>query len=314
MNTTAQTSLWQQLYQLQLNNGNTDNKTPVSAYLPFKHRLQMQHNHQDFTVTNDGTNRNIETQAIGLYQTLTALPDHYLDLMLQNQHLNEHTLADFIQMFNQHWIALCYSAWLKSRLSLSHGLTPKDNPYRNRLSAISGQTPSSTATISQDARLYYAGLLQSRHISATQLRQLLQDFFQIPVCIKQNRGQWLSISRQEQLQIGEHNSNNQLGVNSFVGDRSWDCQYKITIQLGPMSLKQYNAMLPGKAAHQQLLEWIRHTCPAHFTFNIQLILEQKSIPNLQLNQQQLGYNTWIGKHQFKQHANHLILGDYYVNA
>ncbi len=308
-------TLWNRLYQLEVNAAATAPDTTAAA--PFRFSAQLQLDQPDSDREQQQTAHVINTQQIGLFQVMTALPDHYLDLMLKNQHTNDNTMRDFIHMFNQHWIALCYLAWSNSRPYLDHGLDANDNAYRQQMCAISGQTASTSSALHHDSRLYYAGLLRQRHLSARQLGQLLQDYFQIPVTVLQNQGQWLAISDHEQWRMPAAKETGErilLGINSHLGQRSWDCQYKLRIQLGPLTLTQYNAMLPGTRAHQQCLEWIRRACPAHMSFDLQLRLHQDHVPNWHVSKQRLGYNTWLHQGHRQQHVNPLTLGDFYVNA
>ena len=91
-----------------------------------------------------------------------------------------------------------------------------------------------------DSLVYYSGLLAQRPRSATALRQILSDYFEIPVEVEQFAGSWYPLEVQDQCQLeARRGINTQLGLGAVVGDEVWYQQSRVRIKLGPLPLKRY---------------------------------------------------------------------------
>ena len=90
--------------------------------------------------------------------------------------------------------------------------------------------------VSDDALIYYAGLLAQRPRSAQALQQILADYFDVPVEIEQFAGGWYRLDRETQCRLEEGSSESEeLGFGAVVGDEVWNQQSKVRIVLGPLT-------------------------------------------------------------------------------
>jgi len=263
------------------------------------------------------TSNAIGIEQFGLLQALTALPDHYLDMLTVKKHDHDDTLKEFIHIFNQRIIELSYLAWKKSRLNLAFNLNPNQNTSKRCLSSLSGQYCGESSAIPIDAKIYYSQLLINKCKHASGLARLLQDYFSMPVTIEQNKGQWLDSERTHLTTLSRKHRQNSLGKDTFIGTRHWVCQYKIRIKIGPLTMNEYTDMLPEQSGFNALIEWIKLYCPKHLEFDIQPILHKDDIPKAILmkgNTQRLGYTYWLSTQKPQNHSKQLILGDYHAYA
>ena len=87
-----------------------------------------------------------------------------------------------------------------------------------------------------------------------------------------------------------------LGVAAGCGSKLRDRQYKFRIALGPLTLAQYHAFLPGGTAWPALGEWVGHYAGLDLRWDVQLTLARAQVPEPRLGAGvRLGVTTWIGR-------------------
>ena len=173
--------------------------------------------------------------------------------------------------------------------------------WRSRRSGIACTCPSGTprgatttegrvlARIENLALLRYSGLLAQQVRSAAGLQAMLQDYFQLPVKVRQYQGQWLRIepSQQSRLQDG---GNNQLGLTTVIGERVWDIQSKFRLRIGPLGYVQFLDFLPDLAPIPErkalflLVHLVRLYVGPALDFDVQLVLKSSEVPECQLEE------------------------------
>ena len=144
-------------------------------------------------------------------------------------------------------------------------------------------------------RLYRSGLFSLATRPADGLKSLILDFLELPVEIEQLTGGWLQLSEEDQFNIGIFSNNNQLGVNTSLGERVFDAQHKFTVKIGPLGIDEFYRLLPNTDLFQQLREMIRLYSNDEYDWDIELELKSHHVPQFQLGMQsQLGWTTWAG--------------------
>jgi type VI secretion system protein ImpH len=86
-----------------------------------------------------------------------------------------------------------------------------------------------------------------------------------------------------------------------AGAKVWDRQYKLRLQLGPLSWSRYQQFLPGRPALTELRDWMRQLIGFEFHWELRLVLQGPQVPALRIGhkaqvQQALGRSTWLGRH------------------
>ena len=121
-------------------------------------------------------------------------------------------------------------------------------------------------------------------------------------------GRWLDLPSDSLCKLGDSPETGSLGVNTIVGSRLWDCQLSFRVRLGPMSLRDYERMLPGGDAFERLKFWVLNYCGEHFFWDAQLVLRANEVPDVRLGASgRLGWTTWLKTKPLPCDADDLIL-------
>ena len=137
---------------------------------------------------------------MGLTGPLGALPYAYSDLIMERLRTKDRTLAEFFDIFNHRAISLFYQAWEKYRFPVSFERDGQDRVSNGLMSLIGIGTEGlqGRLAVSDQALLYYTGLLGLQPRSAVALRNLLEDYFDVPVEVEQFVGSWQELSPSDQ--------------------------------------------------------------------------------------------------------------------
>ena len=147
--------------------------------------------------------------------------------------------------------------------------------------------------------IYYGGLLGQRPRSAQALKQILADYFEVPVEIEQFAGGWCRLDAETQCRMsGENHESEVLGFGAVVGDEVWDQQSRVRIVLGPLTLERYADFLPDGKSWHPLRAWVRFFSNDEWEFEVKLILEREQVPACALGAEgtsgpQLGWVSWV---------------------
>jgi len=232
---------------------------------------------------------------LGLLGTNGPMPlliTEYVYDRLHNQ--KDKTLASFLNIFNHRMISLFYRAWACNQQSVSHDRTEEDRfaIYIGSLFGIGEDSFRNRDAIPDVGKLHYSGRLVCQAKNAEGLREILQDYFGIAVCIEQFIGQWIDIPQEHYCRLGESVENAKLGSTLVIGSRFWECQQKFRIKFGPMHFSEYQRMLPGGDSIRRLTAWVKNYVGDELSWEIQLILSAVEVPAVCLGKMgQLGRST-----------------------
>lgn len=274
----------------------------------------------------------------GLTGPSGVLPRHYTQLLHRIQRdargPEKHALRDWLDLFNHRLISQFYRAWKKYRFysdagAIADARRAASAPFstavfsfaglglaqlhdRLTVTAVAGDVLSrrekTLAKVDDLSLLRYSGLLAQRPRTAGNLKQLLRDYFGLPVEVRQFQGQWLTLEAVQQTRLGEDlgegPANNQLGATAIAGSLVWDVQSKFRICIGPLNYRQFREFLPdhsvrpGGKAFFLFCQLARLFAGEEFDFDVQLVLDRTEIPPCQLsaaadNGARLGWNTWL---------------------
>ncbi len=251
----------------------------------------------------------------GLHGPQGILPRAYCELINERIRARDTTLRDYFDLFNHSLISLFYQAWEKFHFEIPYERGELDRFSHHVLALIGLDTPGlqNRQDVADDSLLFYGGLLSMHSRSATGLRQMLWDYFGVPVEIEQFVGAWYPVEEESQCSLGENGSySGQLGVGAVVGNETWDQQSRIRIKLGPLTLEQYIDFLPGHEGHRQLKSMTRFYTGGEYDVEVQLILRKQEVPRCELTPQdgvgpQLGWTSWVKSVEFKEDAGQTVL-------
>lgn len=248
----------------------------------------------------DGPSR-MAVNFMGLTGPLGVLPLPYSQLMLERLRAKDTALRDFVDLFHHRIISLFYQAWEKYRFPIPYERGEMDLFSRHLLALLGLGTAGleGRQEIPDDSLLFYSGLFSMHARSAAGLRQILMDYFEVPVAVEQFVGAWYPVEQESRCALGEDEEfSGQLGLGAVVGDEVWDQQSRVRLQLGPLTMEQYQDFLPGGDACRRLRAMAGFYLGDEFDVEVQLILRREEVPVCELKAEgapapRLGWTSWI---------------------
>jgi type VI secretion system protein ImpH len=151
------------------------------------------------------------------------------------------------------------------------------------------------------AVLYHAGGLAARSRSAERLRGMLCEETGADVQIVEFAGGWVRLPPSEQSRLaapGQPGRYVQLGVDAALGSQVWDPPARFLVRLGPLSLRDFEALLPGTPLHTRLVELTRLLVGPEQDFAFNPSLAAAEVPPLRLvpgpqGAARLGWTSWL---------------------
>jgi type VI secretion system protein ImpH len=240
---------------------------------------------------------------MGLCAAVGVLPHAYTEFLLERERVKDRAAGEFFDIFNHRIISLFYRGWQKYRFFIAYERTGSgDDVISARLLDLIGlgtEGLTRRLNIEDDACLYYAGLLSARRPTAQGLKQLIEDYFEVPVSVEQFTGTWRRLPEQNRTYLRDSGAFcERLGMGTIVGDETFDQHGAVTIRLGPLSFERYQEFLPGARANIELQSWLRLYTSREFDFVIRLVLDRNEVPVMNLGAggieaSRLGLVSWI---------------------
>lgn len=264
------------------------------------------------------------TNFLGLLGPNGPMPLHLTDYARdREQNHGDAAMARFFDLFNHRMVSLFYRAWSASNQAISferghrQGASGgfRDRTERDRfavyiasLFGIGSPALRNRDAVDDVAKLHYSGRLSCQTRNAEGLRAIVQDFFGVDAEIEQFIGRWIDIPVEYRCRLGETTQTGLLGSTAIVGSRMWDCQQKFRIRLGPMTLKDYQRLLPGGNSLKRLVAWVKNYTGDEFEWDVQLVLKRTEVPQVQLGKiGRLGWTTWLQSEAPKKDQDDLVL-------
>lgn len=224
---------------------------------------------------------------MGLTGPQGVLPLLYSQLIIERVRAKDTCMLAFFDIFNHRMISLFYRAWEKYRFAIAY--ERRDPEQRDpvthvllHLIGIGTEGLQTRQAVPDEALLFYTGLLSLHPRSAAALKNILWDYFDVPVEIEQFVGAWYRLDPTTQCEFARDSTSEQSGIGAIVGDEIWDQQSGVRIRLGPLSLKRYLDFLPNGTAYQPLKALARFFGGDGLDFEVQLVLKREEVPPCEL--------------------------------
>jgi type VI secretion system protein ImpH len=251
---------------------------------------------------------------MGLAAPNGVLPEPYVELIIERANKKvgkdkngkdrfDNGFRDFLDIFNHRFISLFYRVWEKYHFYVPYEEKETDplTPLLMSFIGLGTRGLLERQVVSDQALAYYAGLLGQRPRSAQALQQILEDYFNVPIEVEQFVGRWIRLPLRDQTQFDDAESIHiQLGFGAVAGNEIWDQQSMVRIKVGPLSLMQYLDFLPTPQgrAYPALKSLLKFYSNDQLDFQVQLVLQERETPSLQLTGEPggsvlLGWVTWI---------------------
>ena len=250
---------------------------------------------------------------MGLTGIQGVLPRHYTELLMERVAAKDFALRDFLELFNHRMVSLFYRAWEKHRclVGFERGVAGEaSDPIAKYLWALMGLgTEGIRERLSGVDRvlLRYAGAITQKPRSANALQQVLSDYFNVPVTIRQFLGMWLQIEPEDRTRLGGRGNNNRLGQTSVLGTKVWDQQAQFKVRVGPLGYKDFANLLPSGQSYPVLVNLTKFFSGPDLDFNVNLVCDAKDVPSCRLYESEsytprLGWTTWLKTKEVLRHA------------
>ena len=236
----------------------------------------------------------IQIQSFGLLGPNGALPIHITEAIYEKiLHEKDNTFNDFLDIFHHRLIGLFYKSWLMSQ-PIVQLENLKNHSFNNYISGFVGnnfQADDFDINITSFRQFYYSSLLLNQNMPIDNLKELLRNFFGIPIAIKQNIGQW--INAEEHSTILSHQSIMKLGEGILIGTRYYDATSKFRILIGPVNVATYLRFLKNGELAKQLNYWVIRYTKHSYVFDVEIIVQKDDVSPLNANHTgRLGQNSW----------------------
>ncbi len=252
---------------------------------------------------------------MGLTGPAGVLPDHFTSLLIRTIRERDHGLREWLDLFHHRSVSLFYRAWEKHRFTVGYeraysrpaeqagggGGADRTDLFTFSLFSLVGLGTNPLRrrmAVDDHAILFYAGHFARYPRSATALRQIVADYFEMPAEVEQFKGRWQHLAREDCSSMGaEQGRNNQLGRTLIAGRRVWDVQSGFRIRLGPLNDGQFRSMLPSGGGLKQLCQLVRLYAGDEFDFDVQPVLAADAIRQCRLGSREgdgrLGWNIFM---------------------
>jgi type VI secretion system ImpH/TssG family protein len=223
----------------------------------------------------------------GLFGPNAPLPPHITEYVLERElHHHDRTITAFFNIFHHRLLSLFYRAWAANQKAVDLD-RPKDQRYSVYVGALFGvgmEALQERDAVPDTAKLFFSGRLACQTRNAEGLEAILRAYFHVPAEVQPFAGRWLHLPDDCLCRLGESAESSSLGVNAITGSRFWDCQLSFRMKFGPMSLADYERMLPRGDAFERLKFWVLNYCGEHFFWDVQLVLRADEVPPTRLGE------------------------------
>lgn len=249
------------------------------------------------SVNGPGSVPRLAVNFFGLFGPNAPLPPHLTEYAWERElHHKDTTLIAFFNLFHHRLISLFYRAWAASQkaVDLDRPAEQRFATYLGSFFGVGMEALQHRDAVPDPAKLYFAGRLACQTRNAEGLEAILREYFHVPVEVHPFAGRWLHLPEDSVCRLGQSEQSGRLGINSIVGARFWDCQLSFRLRFGPMSLDDYERLLPKGEAFERLKYWVLNYCGQHFFWDVQLVLRAEEVPPLRLGgSSRLGWTSWL---------------------
>lgn len=239
---------------------------------------------------------------MGLLGAGGTLPSFYTELLAEREAVHrDRSARAFLDIFQQRAVWLFYAAWRKHRLPLAFELDRR-NHYRPLALAFAGVGQDALRSrlgpeaggVGDDTMAHFAGHLQRRTPTADSLRQILADYFRVGVKVQTFIGRWFTLPQRQQSQLGLGAA--QLGHSAVAGERVWQRDLRVRLDIGPLRRAQFQRFLPGGSAQRALRELLLLLSGGTLEFEVRLTLHADDVAPARLSADdgpRLGWDSFL---------------------
>ena len=262
---------------------------------------------RDFTPPGAGPGV-LTNRFFGLFGPNGPLPTHLTEYA-RDRAINgrDPTLLAFANMLTHRMMCLLYRSWATGQPSASYdrGAGGRFEGKVAAFAGVAGKSQRDRDAMPDAARSHFAAHLSAGPRHAEGLVAMVQAFFRAPVSLQQFVGSWLDLEPGDRWQLGAAAG---LGRATSIGTRVWSRSAKFRLRIGPLSLTEYQRLLPGSPSVARLTSVVRTYVGDALDWDVNVVLRGDQVPRAVLGgDTRLGQTSWIGRRDPSRHAADLFL-------
>lgn len=245
----------------------------------------------------DGGPPEMTVAFLGLGGVGGPLPHSFSEWVMYQARAGDKGPRDFLDLFNHRLVSLLYRARARYRPSLARVPANETPPGRWIESLVGLGMPElrrEETALPYRSILGYAALFATETRSGMGLECVLASHFGARARVVPFTGGWIAIEPDDWTRIGITGGNNTLGSDAVLGRRAWDAASGFEVELGPLTLDEYERFLPDGAGFAPLCALVRFWAGAGPAFTIRLQLLAAEVPDSPLGAgARLGRTSWL---------------------
>jgi type VI secretion system protein ImpH len=203
----------------------------------------------------------------------------------------------FVDIFQRRFLELFFRAWADAR-PVAQNDRPDEDRFRAYIGSMIGigtKAFRDADSISDFAKLPFAGLLAARVRSASRLRSLLSSFLNARVEIDEFAGCWLTLDGSELSRLGQANS--RLGEECVIGASVYSVNEKFRVRVFVRDIAHFREFLPGSSLAEEIADAIFLNIGDEYDWDMELAIPAGQITAVRLGREdqkaQLGWTSWM---------------------
>ncbi len=244
--------------------------------------------------------KNIEMSVtfMGLLGASGALPSWYTTLAMERLAAKDTALTSFFDVFHHRLISLFYLGWKKNRFAARFQSEMRDRCSTYFLSLIGLGTGGLADKVgfSLDSLVYCGGQLSRQVCSAGSIETTVEYCLGIKTVVEQFVDRKIPIEPEDRSRLGLANS--RMGGDAVCGREAWESQTCFRLDLGPVSYRQFQRLIPGGDLLKPLISLVSYLVGVEYEFEIRPYLRRDEVPGFVIGKPapdspRLGLSTWM---------------------
>jgi type VI secretion system protein ImpH len=235
---------------------------------------------------------------LGMWGPNGPLPIHLTEYARDRaRQAGDRTLAAFVDVFHHRMLLLFHRAWAQTQPTamLDRAESDRFAMYLGSLFGVGSEGTRNRDAFPDRAKLHFAGHFASSARNADGLRQIIADYFGLPVRIEEFMGDWLTLSRESRWHLGAPETS-AMGRTTILGGRVWTRSDRFRIVLGPLTQAEFTRLMPGSADMTVLAALVRLYTHDEWGWDVRLTLGSTEVEAMSLARTtRLGWTSRIGR-------------------
>ncbi|KZK97736.1 hypothetical protein PsAD5_01971 [Pseudovibrio sp. Ad5] len=266
----------------------------------FSHEPHLQFEASTITAFKQGVGAKpsrLTSRFLGLFGPNGPMPLHLTEYAFKQEHQHrDTTMRAFADVFHHRILSLFYRAAITGEPAFSFD-RPEQDRYSIYTGALAGFGPTEFRhrdDLPDVVKYHFAGRLALQTRGADGLLAILSCYFNLPVALEEFIGEWLYLPKNQVTALNGFRNAGLLGVGAALGGRVWSSDTKFRVAFGPLSLRDYEGLLPDGVSMPRLLSAVRAYCGDELEWDVALVLKRNQVPTTRLGQYgKLGWTTWL---------------------